>query len=246
MRVSSGFLLLCLLSVGLSAGWNAPLPSARATWEGRRADCGPEGQPIPIPEDTLLHIDNRGVERIFATISGQAFKLVTDPGEVARSANAFLIPQRGAISINIAALIDPEGANCYAFSLQGAADTGAQFFIANTPLAGQPIAYAIGGLEPIPEAFDLAQNYPNPFRHGTTITYEIPARRTNGLPVEIALYDVLGRHVRTLVDDRRFPGEFTARWDGTDDYGAPVPAGLYLCRITAGRMQQTIKLVRLK
>lgn len=230
-----------------TAGWLALLCGLALASVARAqpSACGPGGREGLIPEDTLLHVTNRGVTRIFANVNGQRFKLVTDPAEVDQSANAFPIPAESSISINIAALMLPAD-NCYAFRLQGPPDSEADFFIANVPLAGQPIAYAIDDLEALPARLDLLESAPNPFRTRTMLTYTIPEDRTNGLDVELAVYDARGRRIRVLVDGRRFPGTFTVAWDGTSQRGTPVAAGVYFCRLLAGDMHQTIGVVHVK
>ena len=231
---SAGSLLLCLV------GLRAPVLAQQPT-----SPCGPEPRVIPLPEDTLLQVNNRDVTRIFANVNGHTFKLAAAPSEVARSANAFPIPPSGEV-INIASLMKPEN-NCYAFSLQGAPGTSAEFIFANTLIAGAAVAFEIRAeaLEPLPEQLALLQSYPNPFRTATTITYEIPASRTTGLPVRLVVYDALGRRVRVLVDDYRFPGTFTVRWNPARHREAIAP-GTYFCRLMVGDQQQTIKLVYLR
>ena len=91
--------------------------------------------------------------------------------------------------------------------------------------------------------------YPNPFyqRNGpATVRYEV------GRPgeVQLTLYNVMGRKVRTLVDGIHAEGTFTTTWDGTDDGGRRVASGVYLCRMTTGgaaeRSEVTRKLLFLK
>ena len=78
----------------------------------------------------------------------------------------------------------------------------------------------------------LYQNYPNPFNASTTITYTIPKGVRERIHIEI--YDILGRLIRTLVDDRKQPGRYTKHWDGRDNQGNRVSSGLYFHRIEAG------------
>ena len=94
----------------------------------------------------------------------------------------------------------------------------------------------------IPESYLLFQNYPNPFNPTTTIEYEV----ANAGPVRLAVHDVLGRHIRTLVDGRQQIGRFRVVWDGIDEHGIPVAAGLYFCRMQAGEFAGTIKLALMK
>jgi len=88
---------------------------------------------------------------------------------------------------------------------------------------------AAGGIPIAPMDFAIDQNYPNPFNPSTAIAYQV-GRKTRVL---LELFDVLGRKVRTLVDGEQITGRYVARWDGKNDRGIPVTAGVYVCRIRA-------------
>ncbi len=94
----------------------------------------------------------------------------------------------------------------------------------------------------LPENFALHQNYPNPFNPVTTLRYDLPE---NSL-VNIIIYDLLGRQVKTLVNQTQDAGFKSIIWDATNDYGKPVSAGVYLYKIQAGDFVQTNKMVLLK
>ena len=94
----------------------------------------------------------------------------------------------------------------------------------------------------MPTEFALHQNYPNPFNPITTLRYELPE---NGL-VNITIYDMLGRKVKTLVNQTQDAGYRSVVWDATNDYGKLVSAGIYLYQIQAGEYMQTKKMVLLK
>ena len=96
--------------------------------------------------------------------------------------------------------------------------------------------------ESLPQKFALEQNFPNPFNPSTTIGYELPE---NGL-VNIAIYDITGRHISTLVSNQQKAGYKSITWNATNDVGSPVSAGLYLLAIQAGEFRQTKKMVLLK
>ena len=97
-------------------------------------------------------------------------------------------------------------------------------------------------LTPVPDEFALHQNYPNPFNPTTTILYDLPETAT----VHLVIYDVLGRQVRTLVNQDLTAGYHKAVWDATDDMGRPLSGGLYIYRIKAGSYSKTRKMVLLK
>lgn len=94
-----------------------------------------------------------------------------------------------------------------------------------------------------PDAFALRANVPNPFNPTTTIAYDVPQ---SGGDVSIAIYDVSGRLVRTLVDEHRSAGRYSAQWNGDDDAGWPVASGVYFYRMQAGPFHETRKMVLLK
>ena len=81
----------------------------------------------------------------------------------------------------------------------------------------------------IPSNFSLLQNYPNPFNPETLIQYEVPAEQR----IAIDIFDILGNHVRTLVNEIQQPGIHTAVWNGTNDNGFPVSSGVYLYKMQA-------------
>jgi len=88
----------------------------------------------------------------------------------------------------------------------------------------------------------LFQNAPNPFTLSTAIAYTIP--RT--AHVELRIYDVSGRHVRTLVDRSLDPGEHYSFWDGRWDSGREAATGIYLYRLIANGEELTRKMILLR
>jgi hypothetical protein len=95
----------------------------------------------------------------------------------------------------------------------------------------------------LPTRFALHQNIPNPFNPVTRIRYDVPA---SGGTVSLAIYDVSGRLVRSLIDRAVEPGVRSVVWDGRNDGGASVASGVYYCRLTAPGYNETIKAVLLK
>jgi len=89
--------------------------------------------------------------------------------------------------------------------------------------------------DPVPEpVLGFAQNYPNPFNETTTIRYSVPLE----MAVRLRVYDVLGREITTLVDERLRPGIYTADFDG-----AELPRGLYVYRIEMAHMTFTRRMM---
>jgi thiol-disulfide isomerase/thioredoxin len=93
-----------------------------------------------------------------------------------------------------------------------------------------------------PAAFKLAQNYPNPFNPSTTIRFGMKAK---GL-VTVKIYDVAGRLVRTLVNEVRDAGAYSAVWDGRNNLGAHVASGIYFYKMETKGFSATKKLVLLR
>jgi len=83
----------------------------------------------------------------------------------------------------------------------------------------------------IPDNFHLTQNFPNPFNSSTTVVYSIP-KATN---VELSMYDICGRSIRSLVRGKASAGTYSVRWDGKDNSGKEVGSGVYLYRLRAGQ-----------
>ena len=75
----------------------------------------------------------------------------------------------------------------------------------------------------------LGPGVPNPFRAATAIRCDVPAAAPAGR-VLVQVSDLRGRSVRTLADREMGPGAYSLTWDGRDDRGARLPAGVYLCR----------------
>ena len=96
--------------------------------------------------------------------------------------------------------------------------------------------------EALPVAFNLYNAYPNPFNPVTTLRYDLPE---NGL-VNIIIYDILGRRVKTLISQTQTAGQRSVQWNATNDYGKPVSAGVYLYQIQTGKHISTKKMLLLK
>jgi hypothetical protein len=107
-------------------------------------------------------------------------------------------------------------------------------------LAGEP--------EAIPEAYTLRENYPNPFNAATIILYDLPEESF----VELRIYDIMGREIRTLVNGKEAAGYKSIQWDGKDSFGNPVSSGMYIYHISSRslesdlRFSQTRKMILLR
>ena len=90
--------------------------------------------------------------------------------------------------------------------------------------------------------FYLNQNYPNPFNPVTTLSYSLPKDES----VNITIYDIMGRPVKTIQNSYQTKGFKFVQWDAKNDRNEPVSAGLYLYTIQAGKFRQTRKMVFMK
>lgn len=91
-----------------------------------------------------------------------------------------------------------------------------------------------------PKEFSLLQNYPNPFNPTTTITYTIPENLANNL-VQLKVYDILGKEVATLVNDKQAAGEYKVTFDASQ-----LSSGVYLVKVIVGNQFKTIKMNLMK
>ena len=94
----------------------------------------------------------------------------------------------------------------------------------------------------IPDRFVLRQNFPNPFNPTTTLRYSVPELAT----IELAIYDIQGRLVKTLISEEYSAGWYETNWSGLDQSGNPVSTGMYFAKLQHGKMQQSIKMMYLK
>jgi len=96
--------------------------------------------------------------------------------------------------------------------------------------------------ETFPFTYKLHSAYPNPFNLVTTLRYDL----TEDALVNITIYDMMGRKVKTLINDQQTPGYRSLHWNATNDAGSSVSAGIYLYMIQTGDFRQTKKMVLLK
>lgn len=92
-----------------------------------------------------------------------------------------------------------------------------------------------------PLIFKLYNNYPNPFNPATTIKYEL----SQSSKVTISIYNMLGQEIVTLEDIHQQTGSYSVQWDGKDKTGHSLPGGIYICNMSAGKYNQSIKLLLL-
>ncbi len=105
-----------------------------------------------------------------------------------------------------------------------------------------PVDAIDDNLPDLPREFALAQNYPNPFNPTTEIEFDLPVRSY----VNLQIFNVLGQHVKTLVDSEQNAGYRSVIWNGVDEKGQQVSSGTYFYILKAGDKVLTKKMTMLK
>jgi len=94
----------------------------------------------------------------------------------------------------------------------------------------------------LPQEIQLYQNYPNPFNPTTNIKFQISEPGFT----ELKIFDLLGKEVRTIVNENMPPGSYNVNWDGKDNTNRQLSSGVYLYRLKSGNLVQTKKLILLR
>ncbi|MBM2840099.1 MAG: hypothetical protein HW412_627 [Bacteroidetes bacterium] len=240
--------IICLLVISIAAssqstpgspaerkGATSPQPTVVSSLQDEEFDL--------LYEDRYFYIDNQGLTRVHVVLNGHRFKLASDPAEVQQGSNTYLMPSDGEIVIDLFRYMKREG-NRMRIHGEGPPGAEASIIVADQVFGGT-VHYVLH-IDDVPGDFTLSQNYPNPFNPSTDIVYNIPDQLVAGERVYLAIYSMTGERVKVLVDERRFPGTFTVRWNGDNDRGEAVSSGAYLYQITAGFFQTSRRLVLLR
>ncbi|HPG40301.1 MAG TPA: T9SS type A sorting domain-containing protein [bacterium] len=139
-----------------------------------------------------------------------------------------------------------------------ASTTNTYSFTDNTVVAGSEYRYRLGDVNvagtvtmhspiyvtttALPQSTVMLNAYPNPFNPETTIKYTLH----KDAQVTITVYDLLGRKVKTLIDEQQSAGSYRAIWNGTDASGNKAASGAYLVQMQTGEISQTQKVLLLK
>lgn len=89
----------------------------------------------------------------------------------------------------------------------------------------------------IPDRFDLKQNYPNPFNPSTMVNFQLPIAAN----VRLSVFDLLGREVVALVNEKKNAGQYSVQWDASR-----FPSGIYFYTMQAGEFRETKRMILLK
>ena len=101
---------------------------------------------------------------------------------------------------------------------------------------------ALSDIKNTPNHYALHNAYPNPFNPLTKINYDLPKDSF----VRICIYDLMGRQIKTLVNENMMAGYRSINWNATNNLSQPVSAGLYIYTIQAGEFMKTKKMVLIK
>ncbi len=104
------------------------------------------------------------------------------------------------------------------------------------------VLLAVAAQNPEPAPIALHQNYPNPFNPKTTIAFEIDRPRE----VELAVYSITGKRIRTLLDESRGAGQHEVVWDGRDSDGEALGSGVYFYKLDDGEQVVARRMLLLK
>jgi len=110
----------------------------------------------------------------------------------------------------------------------------------DTLFVSSQLSNSVGNL--IPQKFELFPAFPNPFNPSTTIQFAVGAMHTSTLKV----YDINGRLVKTLVDEKLDQGIYSVLWKGTDRFGRPASSGVYFYELQTEYFNQRRKMILLK
>jgi flagellar hook assembly protein FlgD len=94
----------------------------------------------------------------------------------------------------------------------------------------------------VPAKYALSRNYPNPFNPVTRFTVDLP-RATE---VEVAVYDLLGRKITSLMNGNQAAGTYNLEWDARDANGVVVPTGMYFLRVSSEEFNASQKIMLMK
>jgi hypothetical protein len=99
-------------------------------------------------------------------------------------------------------------------------------------------------LRALPTLWSLQQAAPNPFKVLTKIRFSVPVSKTGNVSlseVTVSVFDIMGRHVRTLVSESKYPGSYSILWNGADDAGKRLRQGVYIVHLSAAGFSGSVK-----
>ncbi|MFH0777141.1 MAG: T9SS type A sorting domain-containing protein [Candidatus Eisenbacteria bacterium] len=181
-------------------------------------------------EITWVASDNFAVDSVslyYSIDGGASFPHTIASGEENDSVYTWVIPDTPSDSCVVKIV-------AYDSSLNVAEDVSTGLFLISSD--------TIPEIPPEDVRFELVQNHPNPFNSVTSIEFYLDARER----ISLAIYDVTGKVVKTLVRDTLSEGKHLASWSGNDETERAVSSGVYICRLESERKSTSKKMVLCK
>ena len=206
----------------------APLPTG-ITLSAFYAEVGKDG--ILINWTTGSEPNNAGFN---------IYRCAEENGEYSKI-NDSMIPARGDTTTGASYNYTdkPEQAGDYYYKPQSVSLAGVTIFHG-------PVSVALTSVQikryAIPDNYSLSQNYPNPFNPETTIEFGL---LKPGF-VELTIFDINGKLVRTLVSEERSAGNHILKWNAADELGNRMTSGIYYYQMKVGDFQRTNKMILMK
>ncbi len=200
---------------------------------------------VPIQSNGVISVHGRAVTNGNAGVQGANVFLVDAQGAIAGysltdAMGGYAITMVSSGSYNL--VVDKDG---YSSSPTPVAVSGSSYDVPVSDVAMSPdVPTGVNSQSTAPESFQLDQNYPNPFNPTTMIEYTIAGANGQGAgvsDVRLVVYDILGRAVATLVNEKQAPGTYKIQFNG-----AKLASGVYYYRLTAGNFETTRSMLLLK
>ncbi len=185
------------------------------------------------PDTTTLHLENNTNEAITITTAS-----TRSPFFAVAKALPFDIPANGEFALPV--VFFPDSVNDWRDVLTIRADSPTEGFGLQVALIATDLVGIGSDDEHAAGSFYLAQNYPNPFNPETNIGFRIS---DVGI-VQLKIYDISGRLLKTLVNESMNAGDYTSVWDGKNRFGQEVSSGIYFYQLSvkaSGKKKQITK-----
>ncbi len=192
--------------------------------------------------DSAFMVENLGLADDSVTVAVDPVNVVPDTA-ISVSPLAFILPAAGSHAVTVRIRPRSMASGLY---YTAAVYMNSRFSVA-TPQVMESVTFHLGGTLGVstaggfPTEFALEQNYPNPFNPTTVLEFSVPAVSGQSPVVTLKVFDVLGREVAVLVNERKAPGTYTVRFDGSR-----YSSGVYYYRMSAGTFVRTMAMVLTK
>lgn len=192
--------------------------------------------------DRFFTVKNNGIEMIRCKLNQKEFILFTEQIAGRPKPNSYQISKYGETRFDLSSELKA-GNNLLEVQLIGYPGASVELFLADQTNGAMDYNLEINAA---PQEFTLRPNYPNPFNPSTNIEFEVPVKYTQGVRVEVQVYNILGEVVNNLMDEFKQPGIYRLAWDGTNNNGLKLSSGIYILNMQADSfsMQRRMLLVK--